>query len=220
MGPYDQNEKLPLNLQLPDSNLKFTSYTKFHHDGDDCFKFSMVSYKRYDDLNKIRAYRNTAKMKHLEEICSDESGEDDEKIYTCQHGKCSIPCPCPQCSADHEQCKEHRIEHNALFDDEAHAISIRSSEEYCLGKIFFKKSYILKYPGIPLKCEKCTQDLLIHHSYHFESHDNCCRFCKQTWFKLKATTEKELRLLEKDEAKYFKTVCPYCDRRFVQAHHV
>ena len=71
-----------------------------------------------------------------------------------------------------------------------------------------------------MKCEKCTQDLLIHHSYHFESHDNCCRFCKQTWFKLKATTEKELRLLEKDESEYFKTVCPYCDRRFVQAHHV
>ena len=35
---------------------------------------------------------------------------------------------------------------------------------------------------------------------------------------MKATSEKEVRFLEKDESEYFKTVCPYCDKRFCQPY--
>ena len=91
----------------------------------------------------------------------------------------------------------------ACFCNPVHAVSIRSSNQFCLGKTFFQKSYILKFPGSPLKCRKCTKDLLIHHFYHFDSHENC-RFCKQSWYKIKATSEKELTFLEKDETEYLR----------------
>ena len=119
----------------------------------------------------------------------------------------------PQCCSDQDQCSEHKIQHMALFDEKEHAISIRSSEKFCLGEKFFLRSYIVKYPGIPVKCQKCRRDLLNHHSYHFDCHLKC-RFCKQILYKFRATTEKELHKVEKAESEYFKTVCPYCDRRF------
>ena len=43
VGPYDQNEKLELNLQLPDSDLDFSRYTEFQHDGDQCYRYSLKS---------------------------------------------------------------------------------------------------------------------------------------------------------------------------------
>ena len=97
--------------------------------------------------------------------------------------------------------------------------TIRSSDPFCESSIFFENSYIIKYPGIPRKYETCRKDLLNHHSYHFEFHANC-RFCSPTFFKKKATTKKELDFLIKDEEKYYKTVCQYCNRRFCQEYYV
>merc|ERR1719318_1732532 len=34
MGPYDQNRNLELKVQLPNSDLDFSNYTEFQHDGD------------------------------------------------------------------------------------------------------------------------------------------------------------------------------------------
>lgn len=220
MGPFDQNKELKLNLQLPNTDLDYQSYTEFQHDGDKCFQFSVKSYEAFEDINKIGAYRIVDKIENVKHNSSDESEESDKdgKVYTCQNRQCEIPCPCPQCCINQKQCSKHKICHIALFDETQHAVSIRSSEKFCLDKTFFSNTYILKYPGIPLNCKKCAQDLLFHHSYHFEFHKSC-RFCKQTWYKLKATTEKELVFLEKDESEYFKTVCPYCDKRFCQAYY-
>ena len=177
MGPYDQNENLKLNIQLPNSNLDFHSYTEFCHDGDECFEFSVKSYNKHADHDKICAYHIKAKISELEES-SDESDKSDTdiKYYSCQVGRCKIPCPCPQCYSKRKQCTEHNLKHIALFDENRHAISIRSSNSFCLGESFFLDSYVLKYPGIPIDCKKCTQDLRFHHSYHFELHE-ICRFC-------------------------------------------
>ena len=211
MGPYDQNENLKLSIQLPKSKLDFKSYTEFHHSGDKCYEFYVKSYEEYDDHNKIDAYQIKARLKDCEESSSDESY--DSKFYTCSKGNCKIPCPCPQCSSDQDQCKIHKMQHIALFDENKHAISIRSTSSFCLENNFFNHSYILKFSGIPIDCKKCAQDVFFHHSYHLEFHKRC-RFCKHTFYKLRATTEKEHHSLEKEEVKYYKTVCPYCDKRF------
>ena len=148
---------------------------------------------------------------------SDESNQD-KKFYTCQFGKCRIPCPCPQCHLSLEQCSEHTIKHPSLFDETKHLISIKSSEEFCRDRNFLKSSYISKFSGIPRDCKKCKKDLLYHESYHLEYHDSC-RFCKQSWHKHKAKTVQEFHDLVKEEADYFKRVCPFCDKQFVQSYH-
>ena len=203
MGPYDQNRNLKLNIQLPDSDLNFLKYTEFNHSGDKCYKFCLKSYNKYDDLNKIDSYRIATDVVDSTDTdgASSDDQENDLKHYSCQHGKCCIPCPCPLCHLNDNQCKEQKIKHDYLF-------------ELCKNKGFLSKSYIIKYPGIPLTCKRCKRDLLFHHSYHFEYHDNC-RFCKPSWYKYKAKTANELKSLEKKEDGYFKTVCPHCDKQFM-----
>ena len=84
--PYDQNEKLNLSIQLPNTKLNFESYTEFQHSGDKCYKFYVKSYEKYDDHDKIDAYRIKAKLEDHEESSNDESN--DSKFYTCQKGNC------------------------------------------------------------------------------------------------------------------------------------
>ena len=219
MGPYDQHERLKLDVQLPESNLNFGEYTEFQHDGEHCFELCLKSYKRYGVLEKIDAYRIEAKV-NIEELVSDFDESENEKLfYTCQFETCRIPCPCPLCHLNQTQCSEHRIKHGDLFNEKEHAISIRSSEQLCKDEKFFQKSYILKYSGIPITCSKCNKDLLFHHSYHLKYHKKC-RFCNQNWFKYKARTEQELKYLEKKEEAYFKTVCPHCDKQFCESYQV
>ena len=220
MGPYDQNRNLELKIQLPDSNLHFRNFTEFHHPGGECFHLGLKSYENYDDLDKIDAYRIVMKATDDEESDTDsEEQENDVKVYTCQLGSCKIPCPCPQCHSNQSQCLEHKLRHETLFDEKQDAISIKSSQEFCLEESFFKKSYILKFSGIPITCKKCKRDLLLHHCYHFEYHEKC-RFCKPSWFKHKAKTKEELKSLEKKEANYFKRVCPFCDKQFIRSIHM
>ena len=219
VGPYDQTENLDLSLQLPHSNIDFSKYTEFQHEGDQCYKYCLKAYKQYDDLEKVDAYRIESKIKDKEDdSCSNSDESQNEKyFYTCQLESCQIPCPCPQCHQGQAQCPDHKMGHRALFDEKEHAVSIRSSEEFCKEKSFFAKSYVLKYSGIPLKCRRCRKDLLYHESYHIKYHNNC-RFCKQTWFKYKAENEADLKYLEKREEAYFKTVCPHCDKSFCEAY--
>ena len=79
MGPYDQNENLKLSIQLPGTDLNFQSYTEFCHDGDECFEFSVKSYDKFADHDKILAHHINAKVADLEERSSDES----DKSETC-----------------------------------------------------------------------------------------------------------------------------------------
>ena len=53
VGPYDQNKKLKLRTQLPNSELEFDSYTEFRHsENASCAVFSIKkSYEHVDDLN-------------------------------------------------------------------------------------------------------------------------------------------------------------------------
>ena len=216
MGPYDQSENLKLSAQLPNSQLEFKTYTQFSHDGNECYNFKVTNYENLNVLDKIDAYIIDSKAESPEEALVE---NDVDIVYTCQHRKCRIPCPCAHCCSDMVQCTEHKLCHPALFDSKLHAVSIRSSDAFCKEETFFDCGYIIEYAGIPINCRKCKRDLLNHHSYHFESHANC-RFCNPTFFKTKASTEKELRFLIKDEAEYFKTVCQYCDRRFCDAYLV
>ena len=64
-----------------------------------------------------------------------------------------------------------------MFDENLDAVSIRNTEEYCLDGSFFKKGYLIKYPGIPITCKKCKKDFLHHLSYHLDFHEHC-KFCR------------------------------------------
>ena len=81
VGPYDLNEKLKLSLQLPDSDLDFSKYTKFQHDGDQCFRYCLKSYKRYDDLEKINAYCIETKIEEKEDDSSSDESKSEQYYY-------------------------------------------------------------------------------------------------------------------------------------------
>ena len=56
-GPYDQNEMLPLSIQLPGTDLNFDKYTIFSHPDDvQCSQFIITqSYESLNDLSKIKS---------------------------------------------------------------------------------------------------------------------------------------------------------------------
>ena len=98
-GPYDQNEKLDLKLQLPDANLNFEQYTEFQHTGS-CHKYRIgKAYDSFSDLDKI----DTIEVDFDEESDSDSDDEDvddDTITYTCEQKHCKISCPCLFCYVD------------------------------------------------------------------------------------------------------------------------
>ena len=213
-GPYDQNEKLELTVQLPDSDLNFDTYTEFKHSCTNCHTF-FVS-KSYDDISDLK------KLDALElsDDNLDESfdGEDNGKIiYTCVNKRCCIPCPCSPCCDGEEQCTEHWVQHQDMFDVETDTVITRSTDTFCTDESFFERSYLIKYSGIPRKCKKCKRDVVHHNSYHLDFHSNC-KFCMQNWFKLYPETAEEFFKKQKKEDNYFKTVCPHCDKRFRDQH--
>ena len=55
MGPLDQSEKLPLNIQLPQSQLDFRRYTEYRHEESTaCHSYGIKdSYIDMDELEKI-----------------------------------------------------------------------------------------------------------------------------------------------------------------------
>ena len=107
-----------------------------------------------------------------------------------------------------------QIKHTDLFDETDHAVSVRSTEHTCTSKYFFWRSYVLKYPGIPKDCPRCRKDLLNHKSYHIKFHWTC-KFCKFYQYKLYPKSAKELQEREIQEEKWYKSVCPFCDTKFI-----
>ena len=211
MGPYDQNESLGLNVQLPTSTLDYDQYTDFEHSDDfPCCVFSIKdSYKRIDPLQKIDSLRIDKDL--------NESYDFDEEhvLYTCEKKECKIPCPCSTCCTRENQCKEHRIKHEEQFDDKNDVILVRGSDKFCTDSSFMKRSYYVKYPGIPIKCLKCKKDFCDHVCYHIDYHDKC-KFCRKNSFKTHAETGHELHKAMKKHVDFLKTVCPYCDNKFCE----
>jgi predicted RNA-binding Zn-ribbon protein involved in translation (DUF1610 family) len=216
-GPYDQNEALDLNIQLPDSDLDYKKYTEFRHsDTLACKRFAVKeSYDDIDDLLKIDAIRIYEETHDSDD--ESDIGDDDNLQYTCQHGDCRIPCPCFPCCTDEEQCKEHALEHIELFEENVHAVTIRSTEEYFNDEGFLNKSYLIKHPGIPLGCPKCKRDFLHHVCYHLDLHRSC-KFCRQNRFKTFAETVTEFDSSLKKHEHFLKSVCPHCKNKFCEPY--
>ena len=221
-GPYDQNENLELSVQLPKSDLDYRGYSEFIHDETvDCTEFLIgTKYSNLDDLKKIDCFE----IKRMGiEMDKDDEGEDeiesdDDKLeYTCVMQKCKIPCLCQLCATGSTQCSEHLIKHPRQFDEKNDSICIRGSQVSCRNEEFFKNSYINKYSGIPIQCQQCQKDLLHHKSYHLNFH-NSCKFCKQNWYKLFPKSSMEFEEKKKKEEDYFRTVCPFCDKKFCEPY--
>ena len=211
-GPYDQNEILSLDVQLPESDLDFDKYTEFRHsDALSCRKFTIgESYRDIDDLSKIDSIVVDDDDTDDE---SDSNDDDDVHHHTCQYGNCVVPCPCFPCCTGEKQCTEHKITHNEMFIENMHAVTIRSTEEFCNDESFIKKSYLIKHPGIPLDCTLCKRDFLHHICYHLDLHESC-KFCRQNKFKTFAETATELESAVKKHESFLKTVCPHCNKKF------
>lgn len=135
-GPYDQNEKLDLKLQLPDADLNFEQYTEFQHKGS-CHKFRIGKcYDSFSDLEKI----DTIEVDSDEESDSDSNDEDvddDTITYTCEQKQCIIPCPCLFCYGDgKKQCSEHWVKHKDLFDEQSDVVVARTTDTFCEDETF------------------------------------------------------------------------------------
>ena len=212
-GPYDQDPGVPLRAQLPHSRLSYDDYTNFVHSKDSQCKVFKIKhqYEEIKDLEKIDVLEVSDEKIELF------SKPDNRKVYyTCTRKLCKIPCPCLTCCSNvGDQCSEHNIKHVDLFDEEEHLFSVRTTELSCSISDFFSRSYVLKYPGIPESCQRCSKDLLHHKSYHLDFHSNC-KFCKFYQYKLYPKTAKELCEREKNEKAWYKRVCPYCDKKFAE----
>ena len=213
-GPYDQDPQVPLVAQLPKTQLNYAKYTNFLHSqkiGCKIFRIKQNN-ENFNDLERIKA------LEIMKESTDKFKEPDDEKvIYTCKMKHCLIPCPCHPCSTDIGQCPEHQICHFDLFDETDHVFSVRTTELSCTEKDFFKQSYVLKYPGIPKSCPRCKIDLLHHKCYHLKFHQNC-KFCKLYQYKLFPKSIVALREREKKEQIWYKSVCPYCDKKFIEPY--
>ena len=219
-GPYDQNEKLKLSVQLPKSKLDYRSYSEFIHDEKlDCTELVIgQKYLLCDDLSKIDSFEiKEGSIVTHEESDDDDDNEEDKVGYTCFKQKCKIPCPCELCVTGSSQCSKHQMRHPKLFNENNDAICIRSSEERCDNEEFFEVSYINKYSGIPIECQQCEKDLLHHKSYHLNFHYSC-KFCQQNWYKLYPKSPLEFKEKQKKEEDYHDTVCPFCDKKFCEPY--
>ena len=87
----------------------------------------------------------------------------------------------------------------------------------CNNLSLYRNSYILRYPGIPKSCPQCMIDLLHHKSYHLVFHASC-KFCKFYQYKTFPKTADRLRARENKEKTWYKAVCPYCDKKFVESY--
>ena len=217
-GPYDQNKTLPLSTQLPGTDLDFDQYTAFRHPDDvECKEFTITeSYKYKDDLTKIDSLSIRNEEATSESDCDERKDDDEKMLYTCHKKLCSIPCPCAACNGE-DQCSDHKIKHEKLFDVENDIVSIRSVDAFCTGRSFFEKSYLIKFPGIPIQCELCHKNYLHHICYHFDMHENC-KFCRKGRYKTYATTAEEYEENVKNHKYYMKSVCPHCDRPFCETY--
>ena len=202
-GPYDQSEKLKLKIQLRKSNLDFEGYSQFFHEKDiACREYCVKDdYENIDDLEKIDS---------LDLIDKDGSKNHnkDRIFYTCQYKKCKIPCMCAPCCSSDGQCKVHKVQHVDLFDEVKHA-------DFCRDGSLFSEGYIIKNSGISINCVKCKKDHLHHKIYHISHHDDC-KFCVQNWYKLSVNNKKELQEMKAKEDHYYRSVCPYCNKRFCE----
>ena len=180
----------------------------------ECKKFKIKNnYDSYGDLHKIESLE-------IVEDCNEQytksDDDNDQKIYyTCTKNFCFIPCPCHPCSSQKRQCTDHNIKHIDTFNEKDDAISIRSSDHFCRDKTFLLSSYILKYPGIPKNCIQCKRDLLHHKCYHLDFH-GACKFCKFYQYKMFPTTIQELYERKVKEEMWYKSVCPFCDKKFTE----
>ena len=107
-------------------------------------------------------------------------------VYTCSYLKCVIDCPCHVCQDRSKNCKlqcrnevcnqcnsqciQHEIKLPRLFNVDTDHFTM-------VTKKIDKYQFAYAYAGIPLSCDKCSQDVWEHQVFHLVFHKRC-RFCR------------------------------------------
>ena len=107
-------------------------------------------------------------------------------VYTCSKFGCVIYCPCLVCTDSRDNCKlqckaeiykdcssqctQHEIGLPRLFNLDTDRFTL-------VTRLMDKYQFAFPYTGIPLNCEKCSDDVLHHQTFHLVWHERC-KFCK------------------------------------------
>ena len=160
----------------------FYHYTVFTHPEDqDCYVW-------IPDQTGYRVSRKVDESDNL--LFGPASIKEGSLLYSCQLNKCRIPCGCSVCLNPTKcspackefpcetcdiQCQEHaKILLQRTFDEKKDQYTIMTNDE-----TFQKEANIeiQKYPGIPIECEICTENIKEHENIHLIPHFQC-KFCR------------------------------------------
>ena len=175
----------------------FADRTEYVHTNQKCFEwlpakigldifgetieFDINSKKELDAVFEVE------KSPELKNIKGAASLRDMSIVYTCKLQNCIVHCPCTVCMKKKgdcrgtckqfscQKCSTQCIQHEAVglarqFDP------IKDHLTIVTDKLKFYR-HAIPYPGIPLSCELCTNDVhehqILHHVFHLR-----CKFCR------------------------------------------
>jgi len=134
-GPYDKPISLP--TRLGNEVISFRQYTEFKHDPEtEHFKFC-IDEKKWEGKNVNNAIESLTidcKLLDSEEIAGPVESYG-KTWYTCESGKCKIPCLCSMCTkGDESLCKTHTSVDEVVsgFYSEYDAFTVRSHDSFDL----------------------------------------------------------------------------------------
>ena len=182
------------SIRSDDSNVDFlrSKITFIHPETQPCYKWSPLE----SGLNGWKCKENGNSAEEVSYVVTNDLGgnicgpssllDNLRLLYPCKYSKCIIECPCKICTdvwrrcregcktlrclkCDY-QCRDHKLNLQRTFNSHEHHFTLIASEEN-----FFH--FVTPYSGIPLSCERCSDDVLEHQILHLAFHLKC-KFCR------------------------------------------
>ena len=202
VGPFS----FPMGKVIGRPHNDFDDYNKFLHcEKQECCKWKV----------KGKTHLPTDTKTTLN-IIGPFSKKDNATYYTCQKSSCEVRCLCSICDSSpcsdmlcktgsfcrecNPQCYDHKVGVQRDFDLKVHSTSNK-----------------LKYPGIPLSCDRCKKDLQEHETEHSVIHQRC-KFCLPVTVKIDgAMSLKVCRENERKHQSMENRTCKYCFKVFTRS---
>jgi hypothetical protein len=115
--------------------LTFSEFTNYRHLPDDMcriFDVNRLKYRELENKDKIEAYFASDKnlVNNVKIAGPATVIEGNRIIYTCEKLGCILPCLCKDCVLGSEQCNEHKILHQSLFDPSEDLYIVRKADSF------------------------------------------------------------------------------------------